>query len=342
MKDQKLDKSIKIHDAAIIGAGPVGLFAVFELGMLGLSSVVIDGLPAVGGQCRALYAEKPIFDIPAHPQILAGDLVDNLWAQAKRFNPELMLGSQVDQIEKEDDHFILFTNDGRKALAKTVIIAAGAGAFLPNRPPLDNIERFENKSVFYFVEKTVALKDKKIVIAGGGDSALDWANILCEIADVTLVHRRPRFRAAPESVTLMEDNVSKGKINLMTPAQLKSLTGNDGHLTHVVLDTEGKDTVIEADVLLPFFGLMPSLGSIEGWGLDIEAKTIKVNQSTSATNMDGIYAIGDIAGYPQKLKLILTGFAESAQAAHSIHARLNPDKPLHFVHSTDMASQLKR
>lgn len=337
-----IDKNVKIHDTAIIGAGPVGLFAIFELGLLGLSSVVIDGLAAVGGQCRALYAEKPIFDIPAHPDILAGDLVDKLWAQASKFNPELILGTQVEQIEKEDDHFILFTNDGRKAYARTIIIAAGAGAFLPNRPPLENIETYENKSVFYFVEKTAAFKDEKVVIAGGGDSALDWANILCEIADVTLVHRRPKFRAAPDSVRLMEDNVGVGKINLVTPAQLKSLHGDHGHLTHITIDQGGCDARIEADILLPFFGLMPSLGSIERWGLDIDAKTISVDQGTSATNIKGIYAIGDIAGYPHKLKLIMTGFAESAQAAHAIYAYLNPDKPLHFVHSTDKANELKR
>ncbi len=327
-----------MKDVAIIGAGPVGLFAVFELGMLGLSSALIDGLPAVGGQCRALYAEKPIYDIPAYPSILAGDLVDKLWEQAAPFAPELHLSSSVETIERHEDGFVLSLKNGASVAARTILIAAGAGAFMPNRPPLDGIESYEQHSVFYFVDNTARMKHKNIVIAGGGDSAVDWALLLSDVArSVTMVHRRPQFRAAPESVRKLQDKVAEGKIILKTPAQLHALEGQDGVLSSVLIHNEANEVEsLPADILLPFFGLMPSLGSIESWGLDLEAKTIKVDQSTAATNIDGVYAVGDIAGYPRKLKLIMTGFAECAQAAHAIYAHLNPAKPLHFLHSTDM------
>jgi thioredoxin reductase (NADPH) len=326
-----------MKDVAIIGAGPVGLFAVFEFGMLGLSSALIDGLPAVGGQCRALYAEKPIYDIPAHPSILAGELVDKLWGQAKSFTPDLHLSTSVETIDRTDEGFILGLKNGETVHARTVLIAAGAGAFMPNRPPLEDIESFEQKSVFYFVDKVDNFRGKKILIAGGGDSAVDWALILSDVADVTMVHRRAQFRAAPESLARLKEKSEIGKIKIKTPYQLHALQGQNGVLSavHIKSETDGIET-ITADILLPFFGLMPSLGSIESWGLDLEQKTIKVDQSTSATNIAGVYAAGDIAGYPKKLKLILTGFAECAQAAHAIYAYLNPDKPLHFMHSTDL------
>lgn len=327
-----------MKDVAIIGAGPVGLFAVFELGMLGMSSALIDGLPAVGGQCRALYAEKPIYDIPAYPSILAGELVDKLWEQAAPFAPELHLSSSVETIERLEDGFVLILKNGTSVAARSIIIAAGAGAFMPNRPPLENIENFENKSVFYFVDSVERMRGKHVVIAGGGDSAVDWALLLSDAASsITMVHRRPQFRAAPESVRKLQEKVAAGQIILKAPGQLQALHGDDGILTAVEIRNEQDETErLPADILLPFFGLMPSLGSIESWGLDLEQKTICVDQATAATNIKGVYAVGDIAGYPKKLKLIMTGFAECAQAAHAIHAYLNPDKPLHFVHSTDM------
>lgn len=326
-----------MKDVAIIGAGPVGLFAVFELGMLGLSSALIDGLPAVGGQCRALYAEKPIYDIPAYPAIAAGDLVDRLWEQAAPFQPDLHLGTSVETVERSGQGFVLGLANGTSFPARTVLIAAGGGAFAPNRPPLDGIETFENRSVFYFVDKIDRFRDKNVVIAGGGDSAVDWANILADVAaSVTMVHRRAQFRAAPESVALLHKKIDEGKIKLLASAQLENLKGANGVLASVGIKFEdGRHEEVSADFLLPFFGLMPSLGSIETWGLDLDKKSIRVDQGTCATNIEGVYAIGDIASYPYKLKLIMTGFAESAQAAHAIYARINPDKPLHFVHSTD-------
>ncbi len=326
-----------MKDVAIIGAGPVGLFAVFEAGMLGLKTAVIDGLPAVGGQCRALYAEKPIYDIPAYPSILAGELVDRLWEQAQPFDPELHLGTAVDTVERVADGFVLGLNNGQSVAAKSVLIAAGGGAFSPNRPPLDGIEQFEGTSVHYFVDRVERFRGKDVVIAGGGDSAVDWAVLLSDVASsVSVVHRRPQFRAAPESVAKLQARVSEGKIRLCVPGQLSALSGSNGVLSSVsVAYEDGTHEDIKADILLPFFGLMPSLGSIESWGLNLDKKTIKVDPSTCATNIKGVYAIGDIAAYPRKLKLIMTGFAEGAQAAHAIYEFLNPDKPLHFVHSTD-------
>lgn len=326
-----------MKDVAIIGAGPVGLFAVFECGMLGLKTALIDGLPAVGGQCRALYAEKPIYDIPAYPSILAGELVDRLWEQAHPFDPELFLGTSVDTVERVEGGFVLGLANGHSVAAKSVLIAAGGGAFSPNRPPLDGIEAFEGTSVHYFVDRVERFRDRRVVIAGGGDSAVDWAILLSEVAQsVSIVHRRPQFRAAPESVARLQEKVAAGKVRLCVPGQLSALSGENRQLHSATVSYEdGTTEDLDTDALLPFFGLMPSLGSIESWGLDLEKKTIKVDPSTCATNIGGVYAIGDIAAYPRKLKLIMTGFAESAQAAHAIYEFLNPDKPLHFVHSTD-------
>ncbi len=326
-----------MKDVAIVGAGPIGLFAVFELGMLGLSAALIDGLSAVGGQCRVLYPEKPIFDIPAWPAIKAGELVDQLWAQASPFQPELHLGAAVESVERVEGGFVLSLGNGHSLAARTVLVAAGGGAFAPNRPPLPGIEAFENISVLYFVDQMARFKDRRVVIAGGGDSAVDWANILADgAASVSLVHRRSQFRAAPAAVAELHEKAARGKITLRTPAQLSGLQGKDGHLASVDIAYEdGRRERIEADFLLPFFGLIPSLGSIEAWGLDLDKKTIRVDQGTCATNLPGVFAIGDIAAYPHKLKLIMTGFAEAAQAAHAIYRHIHPGKELHFVHSTD-------
>lgn len=323
-------------DVLIIGAGPVGLFAIHQCGMLGLKVAVADSLPEIGGQCSALYPEKPIYDIPAYPRIDAGDLIHQLEEQAKPFQPTYYLGQSVIGLNEENGLWQVATSNQEKITTKTIIIAAGAGAFGPNKPPLENLEAFEDTSVFYMVRRRNDFKDKKVVIAGGGDSAVDWAVSLFEVAEtVTLVHRRAKFRAAPESVRQLESLSEKGKINLCTPYQLKSVQGENRQLSAVhVSDLDGHEKVLDADVLLPFFGLATDLGPIKEWGLNLERNHIKVSQSTSQTSRAGIYAIGDVAHYNQKLKLILTGFAEAAQAAHSIRKYLYPDQEFHFEYST--------
>lgn len=325
-------------DVAIIGAGPVGLFAVFQCGMLGLSSVVTDSLPEQGGQCAALYPEKPIYDIPGFPDVAAGDLIARLETQASPFSPEYCLGQSVTHLKKvaNGDIFELLTSAGTVIEAKTVIIAAGGGAFGPNRPPLPDIESYEGHSVFYMVRRREDFRGKRIVIAGGGDSAVDWALSLAGVArSVQLVHRRDRFRAAPESVSRLQTLAAEGAVELVVPYQLKALDGTNGHLSSVIVATEdGEDRALEADCLLPFFGLASSLGPIADWGLNIDHHHIVVDPSTAETSLSGVYAIGDIASYSNKLKLILTGFAEAAQAAHAIYRRLHPGQELHMEYST--------
>lgn len=323
-------------DVAVIGAGPVGLFAIFECGMVGLKCHVIDSLEEIGGQCTALYPEKPIYDIPGLPKVLAGNLIANLEEQAVPYDPVYHLGQSVDALIEHDGEFTLTTSKGTIITAKAVIIAAGAGAFGPNRPPVEGLDQYEGSSVFYAIRDKKQFEGKNVVIAGGGDSALDWTIALESIAkSVTLVHRREKFRGAPDSVAKLHALADAGKIALQTPYQLKSIVGKSGQVeTVTVADMDGETVDLNADALLCFFGLATSLGAISDWGLEIEKKELKVNQETSQTSMSGIYAVGDIATYPHKLKLILTGFAECAQAAHSIYDRINPDKPMHFEYST--------
>ncbi len=324
-------------DVTVIGAGPVGLFAIFEAGMLKLQCHVVDTLDMLGGQCSALYPEKPIYDIPAHPSILAQDLVDKLTEQASSFNPVYHLGQQVVGMERTaDEQWKLTTSKGTTIISKAVIIAAGCGAFGPNRPPLDGIENYEGTSVFYMVRKREDFRGKRVVIAGGGDSAVDWALSLHDVAArVDVVHRRPKFRAAPESASKLDALVAEGKINLVVPYQLDGLEGANGQLTGVRVATlQGETKVLEADVLLPFFGLAMELGPIADWGLGFSHQHIAVDQATCATNLPGVFAIGDIAAYPGKLKLILCGFSEAAMAAHAAHKVVRPDEALHFEYST--------
>ncbi len=323
-------------DVAIIGAGPVGLFAVFECGMVGLSCHVIDSLEGIGGQCTALYPEKPIFDIPAIPEIAAADFIEQLEKQAAPFKPTYHLNQQVNFIERQGSKWKLKTSRGVEITAESIIIAGGAGAFGPNKPPLEGLAAYEGTSVFYMVRHKKDFEGKNIVIAGGGDSAVDWALSLAPMAkSVHLVHRRDKFRAAPESVAKLYHLQEQGKLELVVPYQLHGLQGNDGNLTGVeVIDNEKNTRVIEADILLPFYGLATSLGPIAEWGLDLGKNQIQVHPTTCQTNIDGIYAIGDIAAYDHKLKLILTGFSEAAFAAHHIYNSLNPDAPLHFEYST--------
>ncbi|MGH6975224.1 MAG: NAD(P)/FAD-dependent oxidoreductase [Stellaceae bacterium] len=323
-------------DVAIVGAGPVGLFAVFECGMLKMRCCVIDALEAPGGQCAALYPEKPIYDIPGYPRIAAQELVHKLVEQAAPFAPTYRLGQPVTALTLHNGGFALHMAGGASVAARAVIVAAGAGAFGPNRPPLAGIERYEGKSVFYLVSRRENFRGKRVVIAGGGDSAVDWALLLAEIAaKVMVVHRRAKFRAAPESVARLEALAKNGTIELVTPCQLQALDDADGQLHAVIVaDLDGKERTLPADVLLPFFGLATDLGPITQWGLALERHHLMVEPSTCATSQPGIFAIGDVAHYPGKLKLILSGFAEAALAARAIFPLVYPGEALHFEYST--------
>lgn len=324
-------------DVAIIGAGPSGLFAVFECGMLGLSCAVVDVLPDVGGQCTALYPEKPIYDIPGFPSIQAEALISRLESQIQPFRPQMFMGQAVVSLSKESNKWLLKTESNQFIKASALIIAAGSGAFGPNRPPIDNIQSYENTSVFYMVRRKSDFAGKNIVIAGGGDSAVDWALSLSDVAkSIHVVHRRDKFRAAPENVAKLKVLADAGKITLKVPYQLDGIEGSAPYMTGVrVRSDDNKVTIIPADILLPFYGLSPDLGVIATWGLNINHHTIPVDSATCQTVTPGIYAIGDIVNYKDKLKLILTGFAEAAQAAHAIYRYIYPEKPLHMAHSTD-------
>ena len=332
------DAVVHKTDAVVIGAGPVGLFAVFQLGMARLRCHVVDVLEAPGGQCTALYPEKPIYDIPAYPKVMAGDLIDHLLEQARPFAPEVHLGQRVEGLSRTEDDtaWRLTTSSGTVLEAPAVLIAAGAGAFGPNRPPLEGIEGYEGTSVSYMVARRDAFRDCRVVIAGGGDSAVDWALSLSEVAaHVMVVHRRAKFRAAPESVARLHALAEAGTIELVTPYQLKALEGDGTTLTGVVVaDMDGGTRRLEADRLLPFFGLATNLGPIAEWGLALERQQITVESGTCRTSLPGIFAIGDVAHYPGKLKLILTGFAEAAMAAHCAYETVHPGQALHFEHST--------
>jgi len=323
-------------DVAIVGAGPVGLFAVFECGMLKMRCCVIDALEAPGGQCAALYPEKPIYDIPGYPRIAAQELVQKLVEQAAPFAPDYRLGHPVTALTAGDGGFTLRTANGASVAARAVIVAAGAGAFGPNRPPLAGLDHYEGKSVFYLVSRREDFRGKRVVIAGGGDSAVDWALSLSEIAaKVMVVHRRAKFRAAPESVARLESLAKAGTIELVTPCQLHALDGADGQLRAVVVaDLDGGTRTLPADVLLPFFGLATDLGPIAQWGLALERHHLSVEASTCRTSQPGIFAVGDVAHYPGKLKLILSGFAEAALAARAIFPLVHPGEALHFEYST--------
>ena len=324
-------------DVAIVGAGPVGMFAAFELGMLKLRCVLIDALSELGGQCTALYPEKPIYDIPAHPAIEASELIAQLERQIAPFSPAMLLGRRVERLDGAVGGFALGTDQGDEVRCKAVILAAGAGAFGPNRPPLEGLAAFEaSGAVQYYVRRREDLRGRRVVIAGGGDSAVDWALALRGIAaSISVVHRRAKFRAAPEMAGQLDDAAKRGEVEMVIPYQLHGLRGAGGRLAAVeVADLDGGVRALEADVLLPFFGLSMDLGPIAGWGLGLERNHVVVTPATCETNLPGVFAIGDVAMYPGKLKLILQGFSEAAMAAHAIHPIVFPDTALHFEYST--------
>ncbi|AMD85956.1 thioredoxin reductase (NADPH) [Capnocytophaga haemolytica] len=324
-------------DIIIIGAGPTGLFAVFEAGLLRLKCHLIDTLPQVGGQLVELYPKKPIFDIPGYPSVEASELVDNLMEQIKQFQPQFALGETAMTIDKNDDGtFVVTTDKGTQVKGKAVAIAGGLGTFEPRKPELTNIEFYENKGVEYFVKQPERYAGKHVVIAGGGDSALDWSIYLAEVAaSLTLVHRRNEFRGALASVEKVKALKEAGKINLKTPYEVVGLAG-DEKLEHLILEKDGGEReTIAADYFIPLFGLTPKLGPIATWGLEIEKNAIKVNNALDyQTNIEGIYAIGDVNTYPGKLKLILCGFHEATLMCQSVYNRLFPNRKYVLKYTT--------
>ncbi|HCC94097.1 MAG TPA: ferredoxin--NADP(+) reductase [Flavobacteriaceae bacterium] len=323
-------------DIVIIGAGPTGLFAVFEAGLLKMRCHIIDALPQPGGQLTELYPKKPIFDIPGYPSVGAGELIDNLMEQIKQFEPSFTLNEQAATIDKQEDGtFIVTTNKGTQVQGKAVAIAGGLGSFEPRKPIIENIEAYEENGVEYFVKNPELFREKKIVIAGGGDSALDWSIFLADVAaEVTLVHRRNEFRGALDSVDKVIELKKAGKINLVTPAEITGIKG-DGKVESLVIEKGEETFELETDYFIPLFGLSPKLGPIANWGLEIEKNAIKVNNALDyQTNIEGIYAIGDVNTYPGKLKLILCGFHEATLMCQSVYNRMNPGKKFVLKYTT--------
>ncbi|MEL6194060.1 MAG: NAD(P)/FAD-dependent oxidoreductase [Bacteroidota bacterium] len=314
-------------DICIIGAGPVGLFAVFEAGLLKMRCHLVDALPQVGGQLTEIYPKKPIYDIPGYPEVLAEDLITNLEKQIEPFSPTYTLGERVEEVHKQDDgSFKLVTSDQTEIHCKVVVIAGGLGSFEPRKPDIERRDEFEKKGIDYMVKDPEKYRDKRVVIAGGGDSALDWVIFLADVAkEVSLVHRREGFRGAPDSVSKMMGLVEAGKVKLYVNAQLAGVNGN-GHLEKVTVKMKEDQVDIDTDYLIPLFGLSPKLGPIGEWGLNIDKRAVAVDTDDYSTNIPGIYAIGDINTYTNKLKLILCGFHEAALMAHSAFKFVFPGK----------------
>lgn len=323
-------------DICIIGAGPVGLFAVFEAGLLKMRCHLVDALPQIGGQLSEIYPKKPIYDIPGFPEVLAQDLIDNLEKQIAPFNPTYTLGERVEELQKEEDgSFILRTSDGSEIHCKVVVIAGGLGCFEPRKPQVENLEKFEGRGITYMVKDPEQFRDKNIVIAGGGDSALDWTIFLANVAKkVTLIHRNETFRGAPDSAEKVQMLSEEGMIDLILSSNVVSLDGN-GVLKSLTIQGKDKETKqIETDYFIPLFGLSPKLGPIANWNLNLDKNAISVNTFDYSTNIPGIFAIGDINTYPGKLKLILCGFHEAALMAQSAYKIVYPDKKLSFKYTT--------
>ena len=331
-------------DAVIIGAGPCGLFAIFELGLLDIKCHVVDILDRAGGQCAELYPEKPIYDIPALPIVTGAELTHRLMEQAKPFHPQFHFNQMVTELIKHgDSDFELKTDGGITFRCKIVVVAAGGGSFQPKKPPIPGIDAYEGTSVFYSIKKMEAFRDKDILIVGGGDSALDWTNNLAPIAkSLTLLHRRDEFRAAPDSVKKMRELVAEGKMQ-MKLGQVTGLTGADGILSSVqVKGVDGAAFDIQANTLLPFFGLTMKLGPVANWGLNLNENLIPVDTEKFESSTPGIFAIGDINHYPGKLKLILSGFHEAALLAQQAFHYINPGKRLLFQYTTSSTSLQKK
>lgn len=319
-----------------MGAGPVGLFAVFEAGLLKMRCQVVDVLPQIGGQLTEIYPKKPIYDIPGYPEITAGELVENLSRQIEPFKPGFTLGEKVSQVVKmEDGTFQVTTSDSTTIACKVIVIAGGLGCFEPRKPEIDGLQKFEGKGILYFVKDPETFRGKRLVITGGGDSALDWTIHLAAIAShLTLIHRNETFRGAPDSAQKVFELAQSGKIDLLLGTNLKGVSGN-GHLAAVsIVDSEKNVRSIESDFLIPLFGLSPKLGPIGQWGLTLDKNAIPVNTIDYSTNIPGIYAIGDINTYPGKLKLILSGFHEGALMAQSAFKFVYPDQKLSFKYTT--------
>ncbi|GAB4033022.1 NAD(P)/FAD-dependent oxidoreductase [Spirosoma gilvum] len=323
-------------DICIIGAGPVGLFAVFEAGLLKMRCHLIDALPQVGGQLSEIYPQKPIYDIPGYPEVKAQTLVDNLMDQIAPFKPGFTLGERVESLEKQDDgSYVITTNEGTAVHCQVVVIAGGLGCFEPRKPEITNLEQFEGKGVAYMVKNPELFRDRRVVLAGGGDSALDWTVFLADIAqEVTLIHRSDSFRGAPDSAEKVVELARQGRIKLMLQSNITSIHGN-GHLKEVSVTGKDKSvTILAADHLIPLFGLTPKLGPIADWGLQIDKSAISVNTVDYSTNAERIYAIGDINTYPGKLKLILCGFHEAALMCQSAFQYVYPNQKLSFKYTT--------
>nr|WKN34166.1 NAD(P)/FAD-dependent oxidoreductase [Tunicatimonas sp. TK19036] len=329
------DKRVET-DICIIGAGPVGLFAVFEAGLLKMRCHLIDALPQIGGQLSEIYPKKPIYDIPGYPDVLAQDLVNNLEKQIAPFSPTATLGERVEELERlEDESFRLQTNEGTEVFCKVVVIAGGLGCFEPRKPAIENLEQYEGKGIAYIIKNPEKFRGKKLVLAGGGDSALDWTLYLSELAEeVTLVHRGSSFRGAPDSAEKVMSLADQRKINLQLNANVTEIQGNGKLNACVITDKEKNSVTVDTDYFIPLFGLSPKLGPIANWKLNLERNAIVVNTEDYSTNVPGIYAIGDINTYPGKLKLILCGFHEAALMSHSAYRIVSGGKKASFKYTT--------
>lgn len=333
---QSIEEKRVETDICIIGAGPVGLFAVFEAGLLKMRCHLVDALPQIGGQLSEIYPKKPIYDIPGYPDVLAQDLVTNLEKQIAPFAPTATLGERVEELERlEDDSFRLQTNEGTEIFCKVVVIAGGLGCFEPRRPAIENLEQYEGKGIAYIIKNPEKFRGKKLVLAGGGDSALDWTLYLSELAEeITLVHRGSSFRGAPDSAEKVMSLADQKKINLQLNANVTAIQGN-GTLNACVITDKAKNSVtVDTDYFLPLFGLSPKLGPIANWKLNLDRNAIVVNTEDYSTNVPGIYAIGDINTYPGKLKLILCGFHEAALMSHSAYRIVSGGKKASFKYTT--------
>ena len=329
-------------DVLVIGAGPVGLFAVHQLGIIGLKAEVVDNLDKIGGQCIELYPDKPIYDIPGIPECTGETLTKNLLEQIKPFKTNFHLGERVQTVSKEKENWKVTTNKNKIFISPNVIIAGGVGSFESRKFPIEGIDKFENQSVFYSVRDKNYFKNKKVCIFGGGDSALDWAIELSKISEVILVHRRNEFRGAGHSTETVKKLEKEGKLKIKTPFQLNAIEGKEKINAITIKDENNKLEKITTDFLLGFFGLIMKLGPIAEWGLNLEKKTIPVNTENFQTNKEGIFAIGDICTYPGKLKLILSGFHEGALAARACFKLARPNEKYRFEFTTTSKSMQER